>query len=127
MMWLHMEVYYVLSLVLKNRKTLVVITFPPGCILEPEIITQSLSVPFKGTFCVYIECLIVISSKITIDRKSRKLRLSLACWFEQMMELEDAFFKEAPTTNRRMMELSKNELLEVFSMLWMMATDDHLQ
>ena len=43
------------------------------------------------------------------------------------MKLEDASFEEAPTTNMRMMELTKSEQLEVLSMLWMTATDDHLQ
>ena len=44
-----------------------------------------------------------------------------------MMELENASFKEAPTTNMRLMELTKSEQLEVVSMLWMTATEDHLQ
>ena len=43
------------------------------------------------------------------------------------MELEDASFEEAPTTSMRTMELTKSEQLEVVSMLWVMATDDHLQ
>ena len=43
------------------------------------------------------------------------------------MELEDASFEEAPTTNTRTAELTKSKWLEVVSMLWMMATDDHLQ
>ena len=49
----------------------------------------------------------------------------MAWQFEQMMDLEDASFEEAPTTDMRMMELTKSRQLEVVSMLWMMATDDH--
>ena len=51
----------------------------------------------------------------------------MAWQFEQMMELEDASFEEAPTTIMTMMELTKSRQLEVVSMLWMMATDDHLK
>ena len=43
------------------------------------------------------------------------------------MEVEDASFNEAPTTNMRMTEQTKSKQLEVLSMLWMMTTDDHLQ
>ena len=43
------------------------------------------------------------------------------------MELEDASFEEAPTTNPRKKDLTKREQMEVISMLVMMATEDHLQ
>ena len=43
------------------------------------------------------------------------------------MELEDASFEEAPSTNMRMTELTKSKWLEVVFMLWMTETDDHLQ
>ena len=43
------------------------------------------------------------------------------------MELGDASFKDAPTTNPRKKDLTKSEWLELFSMLVMMATEDHLQ
>ena len=43
------------------------------------------------------------------------------------MELEDASFKEAPTTNTRKKDLTKSHWLEVISMLVMTATEDHLQ
>ena len=43
------------------------------------------------------------------------------------MELEDASFEEAPTTNMRNKDLTKRKQLEVISMLVMMATEDHLQ
>ena len=38
---------------------------------------------------------------------------SLACQFEQMMELGDASGKEAPTTNPRKKYLTKSKQLEV--------------
>ena len=43
------------------------------------------------------------------------------------MELEDASFKEAPTTNMRKKDLTNSEQLEVISILVMIATEDHLQ
>ena len=43
------------------------------------------------------------------------------------MELGDASDEEAPTTNPRKKDLTKNEWLEVISMLVMTATEDHLQ
>ena len=52
---------------------------------------------------------------------------SLACWFEQTMELWDASDEEAPTTNPRKKDLTKGNQLEAISMLMMMATEDHLQ
>ena len=52
---------------------------------------------------------------------------SLACQFEQMMELGDASDKEAPTTNPRKKYLTNGKQLEVISMLVMMATEDCLQ
>ena len=69
----------------------------------------------KGTFC--------IQSKEEVEKQVE----SLACWFEQKMELGDASFKEAPTTNPSKKDLTKNEWLEAISMLVMMETEDHLQ
>ena len=43
------------------------------------------------------------------------------------MDLEDASFEEAPTTNPRKKDLTKCEWLEVISMLVMMATEDHIK
>ena len=43
------------------------------------------------------------------------------------MELEDASFKEASTTNTKKKDLTKNEQLEVIFMLVMMVNKDHLR
>ena len=52
---------------------------------------------------------------------------SLACQFEQMMELGDASDKEAPTTNPRKKYLTKSKQFEVISMLVIMANEDCLK
>ena len=44
-----------------------------------------------------------------------------------MMELGDASFEDAPTTNPRKKDLAKSEQLEAISMLVMTATEDCLQ
>ena len=61
-----------LPLVYKTCKTLLHITFLLGQILKPEKTTQALSVHRKGTFCIYIECLIVICSKVTTIKRGEK-------------------------------------------------------
>ena len=58
--------------------------------------TQALSVYRTGTFRVYIKCLIVASSKVTIERRSRKKGHSLSYQFERYMEFGDASDAEAP-------------------------------
>ena len=92
--------------------------------------TEKNSCPFcivQGTFCIYMKCLIVICSKVTIKRRRGEQGQNLVCWFEQMMESGDASNEEAPTTNPRKKDLTKSEWLEVISMLVMMATDYNLQ
>ena len=70
-----------LPLVLKTCNTLFDITFLPSKSQNWKRITQALSVPLKHTFCIYIKCLIVICSEVTIERRSGKQGESLACQF----------------------------------------------
>ena len=44
----------------------------PGQISKLGKTTQALSVYRKGTFCIYIKCLIVIFWKVTIERRFKK-------------------------------------------------------
>ena len=88
---------------------------------------QALSVHRKGTFCVYIKCLIVISWKVTIQRRGLEKGHTLAYWFEQRMELGDASDKEASPPCPRKREMSKNMWLQMISMLQGMDTNDSLK
>ena len=63
-----------LPLVRNNSYTSFDIKNFPRRIRKPEKSTQALSVYRKGTFRVYIKCLIVASSKVTIKRRGRKKR-----------------------------------------------------
>ena len=61
-----------LPLVHKTCNTLLHVTFLLGQIPKLEKTTQALSVHRKGNFCVYIECLIVIYSKVTTIKRGEK-------------------------------------------------------
>ena len=76
---------------------------------------------------MYNECLIAISSKGMVERRSVKKGHSLVCWFEQMMESGDASDKEAPSPNLKKRELMRSVQLQMISMLVVMNTDDSLK
>ena len=70
--------------------------------------TQALSVYRKGTVCIYNECLIVASHKVTIKRRGGGKGHSLSYWFERYMEFGDASDKEAPPPPPKNKDLLKN-------------------
>ena len=88
---------------------------------------QALSVYRKGTVCVYIKCLVVISWKVTFKSRGSGKGHTLAYWFEKMMELGDASDKEAPPPSPRKREMSKYLHLQLISMLQSMQGDGSLQ
>ena len=92
------------------------------CSTKTEKTTQALSVHEKGTFCIYIECLIASYDQ---NKKSKKSQ-SLAFWFEQMMEFLDASDEEASPTNPKKREMLKNACHQIVSMLQAMETSDCL-
>ena len=107
-----LRVNIVLPLVHKTSNTLLHVTFLP----KTEKTTQALSVHRTGTFCIYIECLLVICLKVTTIKEERKKGQSLEYWFEQTMESEDASDEEASHCNPPKMDLTNNQYLEVISM-----------
>ena len=88
--------------------------------------TQALSVYRKGTFCVYIKCLIVASSKVTIKRRSRKKGHFLSYRFERYMEFGDASDEEAPPEHPNKKDLTKSLRMQIVSMLQGMENDGSL-
>ena len=62
-----------LPLVHKTCNTLRHVTFLLGQIPKLEKTTQALSVHRKGTFCIYIECLIVICLQVTTIKRGEKV------------------------------------------------------
>ena len=90
--------------------------------------TQALSVYRKGTFRIYIKCLIVISWKVTIERRGRKKCHSLSYRFERYMEFGDASDEEeAPPAPPRNKDLMRNLRVQIVSMLQGLDNDGSLQ
>ena len=80
-----------------------------------------------GTFDIYIECLIVLSSKvIAIKRRGKKSR-TLAYRFELTMEGTGASNEEALPTNVRKKDLTNSQRLEAISILRVKYIDGRLK
>ena len=70
-----------------------------------------------GTFDIYIECLIVMSSKVIAIKRRGKKSQTLAYQFELTMEGTGASNEEAPPTNVRQKDLTNSQRLEAISIL----------
>ena len=70
--------------------------------------------------------MIVVSWKVTIQRRGLKKGHTLAYWFEQMMELGDASDEEAPAPCPRKRDMSKYLQLQMISILQGMQDDNGL-
>ena len=122
----HRERKKILPLVRNNSYTSLDIKNFPGRIRKPEKSTQALSVYRKGIFRVYIKCLIVASSKVTIKRRGRKKGHCLSYRFERYMEFGDASDEEAPPAHPNKKDLTKSLRMQIVSMLQGMENDGSL-
>ena len=116
----------ILPLVRNNSYTSFDIKNFPRRIRKPEKSTQALSVYRKGTFRVYIKCLIVASSKVTIKRRGRKKGHCLSYRFERYMEFGDASVKEALPAHPNKKDLTKSLRMQIVLMLQGMENDGSL-
>ena len=107
----------VLPLVRNSSYTSVDIKNFPRRIPKPEKSMQALSVFTKGTFSVYIKCLIVIFWEVTIERRGGEKGHSLSYWFERYMEFGNASDDEAPPAPPRNKDLSRNMWMQIVVML----------
>ena len=79
-----------------------------------------------GTFRVYIKCLIVALSKVTIKRRGQKKGHCLSYQFERYMEFGDASDEEALPAHPNKKDLTKSLRMQIVSMLQGMENDGSL-
>ena len=75
-------------------------------------------------YSVYNECLIVVWSKVTVERRGRKKGPSLMYWFQRSMESGDASNEEAPPCDPKSNNLMQKEQSKAISMIVDMETKD---
>ena len=92
----------------------------------PNLVPWEKSRYRKGTFRVYIKCLIVASSKVTIKRRGRKKGHCLSYRFERYMEFGDASVEEALPAHPNKKDLTKSLRMQIVSMLQGMENDGSL-